>query len=147
MRVVTAFPPNYAAINAKFNIAGRPVIFAWGDIIYNPHHVKVTPELLAHEGVHGERQVTDNIDGEPNDERIRRWWCRYIEDDAFRLNEEVLAHRMERAVRISQLPGGRDNRRARLIRAETAVRLASPLYQFGISVKQAAELLEGGSAT
>lgn len=75
----------WAEIDAKFHIADEPVIFAWGDTIFNPSVIAVTPSLLSHEAVHGRRQGQD----------VEGWWHRYIDDDQFRFDEEVLAHRAE----------------------------------------------------
>ena len=115
MRDVFEYPPMFDLIDAKFRVAGRPIIFSWGGIIYNPQRIEVTPALRAHEAVHGARQGDD----------IRGWWRRYIDDPVFRLVEEIPAHRAE----YQQLLAECDNRRARrLYLKQMAKRLASPLY-------------------
>ena len=85
MKVLHLFPPNYRQINQAFNIRGKPVIFCYGDTIYNPSRIDVPPCLIAHETVHSRQQGSDP-DG---------WWRRYIDDLEFRLREEVEAHRAE----------------------------------------------------
>jgi hypothetical protein len=59
------------------------VIYAFGGFIYNPTHMTIPPELMAHETVHGQRQG-DNPLG---------WWEQYLGDMNFRIVEELLAHR------------------------------------------------------
>lgn len=77
----------FEEIDAAFNIAGKPVIFAWGGTIYNPLGISVTVELQAHEAVHCERQGDDPA----------AWWRLYIGDIGFRAEEEIVAHRAEYA--------------------------------------------------
>lgn len=118
MRVVVARPPMFAEIDAAFHIAGQRVIFAWGDTIYNPMGVDITPELQAHESVHRDRQGS----------APELWWKIYIADPQFRLNEELPAHEAEyREFCRNNRNGTRRNAR-RLYLHQLASRLASPLY-------------------
>ena len=128
MREVFERPPNFDAINAKFRIAGRPVIFCWGEIIYNPQRVRLTLALRAHEAVHSRRQGDD----------IPGWWRRYIDDREFRLAEEIPAHCAEYLKLIEQR-GNRQGRRAAL--KQVANRLSSPLYGGVITAVKARRLL------
>ncbi len=115
MRVVIGRPPLFDLIDAKFNIAKKGVVFAWGDTIFNPHNVAIPLHMMAHEAVHRDRQGAD----------IEGWWRRYMDDAAFRLAEEIPAHRAEYA---SFCERHRDrNMRARLLH-ELAVRLSGELY-------------------
>lgn len=118
MKILTMFPPNYWQINAAFNVRGRPVIFCYGDTIYNPKRIKVGPDLIAHESVHSVQQDRDPA----------AWWQRYIDDPRFRLHEEIAAHRAE--YRVSGE------------RHEIARRLSSGLYGNLISFDQALASLE-----
>ena len=59
MKTLFLFPPNYRAINKAFSVRGKPVIFCYGDTIYNPTRITVTPSLVAHEGVHSRQQGED----------------------------------------------------------------------------------------
>lgn len=121
MQVLRAFPPNYKAINKKFKVRGRFVLFAYGNIIYNPMGALVPPELHAHEKVHSEQQGdTPNI-----------WWEHYIDNDIFRLQQEIPAHAAELYAM------GRSEKALDLI----AWKLSSPLYGELISFKGARELL------
>ena len=125
MFVLRAYPPNYYSITARFPFAvERGVIFAWGDTIYNPSGGPITPALLAHERVHGERQGTD----------IEGWWNSYLTSSAFRLEEEIVAHRAE--FRNFRRNHADRNQRAKYLR-DCAARLASPLYGGLISAADA----------
>lgn len=113
-------PPLWAEIDAKFHVEGKPVIFSWGDIIYNPQHIPVPPELVIHEAIHGERQRTVDYK-----EGIVGWWHHYIQDEAFRYAEELLAHRAEYQFLAA---GVKDRNRLNSLLVRTAARLTSPLY-------------------
>ncbi|KKM26921.1 hypothetical protein LCGC14_1579880 [marine sediment metagenome] len=129
MEVVVDFPPIYDEIKSVFPIAGRGVIFAWGNKIYNPNSVYIPLQLIAHERVHGRRQGSD----------VYGWWRRYIDEKEFRLIEETLAHIAE----MEYLLGPNPNRQMRRqILRSTAKRLANPLYRYGISREKAQVLLK-----
>lgn len=133
MRVIRDRPPMFDEIDAKFKVRGMPVLFAWGDRIFVPSgSLVVEPHLMAHEEVHGGRQGHD----EPG---IIAWWRQYLDDPAFRLDEEVLAHRAEYHCLLRN-GGGRQARRRHL--AVTAARLAAPLYGRLISIVDAKKVLE-----
>lgn len=131
MRVVAEKPPIYDEADRIFAIAGRPVIFAWGTIIYNPHGADVTPELLAHEVVHGERQGR-------TEELIHAWWRSYFDDTQFRFNEEVLAHRAEYKRRKERC---KDRNALTRYLVGISMRLSSPLYGSLVSQPQAMKLI------
>ena len=118
-------------IDAKFNIRGKPVIFAWGDTIFNPQDIDIPPALIAHEEVHGVRQTRYAS--------IEQWWRDYINDPVFRLAEEIPAHMAEYAHMTSN--GNRNIRRLAL--KSVARRLASPLYGRIINAREAREILKG----
>jgi len=84
--VVVEKPPVYDRCDAAFNIKGKPVLFSYGDKIYNPCGVDIPRELLAHEAVHGERQLELGVED---------WWDNYLADADFRFEEERVAHRAE----------------------------------------------------
>lgn len=116
-------------IDAKFDLKSqRGVIFAWGDRIYNPDKIEVTPALMAHERVHGERQGTDP----------EWWWRRYLDQPAFRLDEEMPAHQAE--YREFCATHKDRNARARYLFG-CGQRLASPLYGGLISAPDAARAI------
>jgi hypothetical protein len=130
MRVVMDKPPMFDEIRAAFNLTGRSVIFAWGDTIYNPYGGKITPELFAHEAVHGERQGSD----------VEGWWRRYIVDPQFRLAEEIPAHIVEYQTLLANAGHNRAARRKYL--GYVARRLCSPLYGSLIGLDLAKEQLK-----
>lgn len=137
MRIIQAHPPLFALIDQKFEVRGKPVIYCWGDTIFNPQGIKVPSYLVAHEEVHSERQGT-------GDAEITAWWMRYIEDQSFRLSEELPAHQAEyRAYRKRHGPGGRTVQYLN----EVARKLSSPLYGSVIDYQQARTriLLPGSS--
>lgn len=114
MKIVVDRPPMFDEINKAFNIINTKVIFAWGDIIYNPSNFDIPPELIAHEEVHGKRQG-DDIEG---------WWQNYLQSPSFRLEEEIPAHQAEYQWMCKN--GNRGHRRKAL--KFVASRLAAPLY-------------------
>jgi hypothetical protein len=132
MKVLCTFPPMYAEINRRFNVRGRPVIFTWGDTIHNPSRIKITPELMVHEGVHSNRQG----------EEPEFWWIEYIANPEFRLAEEIPAHRAEYADVFSRVPTGRVTETAL---HRIAARLSSPLYGSMIDYYEARRLIEYGA--
>lgn len=111
------YPPNFEAIAAVLPDARKPcVIFAYGDVIYNPAGNKIPPCLLAHEAVHGRRQLEMGIE---------TWWQRYLDDVNFRYTEELLAHRAE--FQSASLGVKIKEKRGKIL-APIARRLAGPLY-------------------
>lgn len=95
MVIKNEYPPLIDAIDAAFNVRGKPIVFAYGDTIYNPRGGELSPCIVAHEGVHGERQLAyDGRGGDP----VRAWWYRYIAEPEFRLAEEIPAHVREYVV-------------------------------------------------
>ncbi len=131
MRIVIARPPMFDEIDAAFGIADEQVIFAWGEIIYNPSAIVIPQFLMVHERVHGRRQGHSITD----------WWRKYIEDTEFRLDEEIPAHIAECRERI----GGHSNRNIRRARiSQTALRLASPIYGRMITVAKARKIISKG---
>lgn len=128
MRIVFDYPPLFDEINAQFQIAGKAVIFAWGDLIYNPMRITIPVELMAHEAVHGRRQSGD----------IEGWWRRYVDNISFRLAEELPAHREEYRI-LLEMAQNRQQRRACL--KNMAVRFSNPLYGPMLNRARARELL------
>lgn len=128
MIVVREQPPMFEEIAAVFPMArGDKVMFSWGEKIYIPGSGYLTPALEAHESVHGLRQGGSEA-------AIRAWWRRYLEEPAFRLGEEAIAHRAEYE-KFCGLVKDR-NARARELHA-IAQRLCSPLYRCVITYQQA----------
>lgn len=138
MRIVTAVPPNFKAINDRFNVRGKPVIFCYGDAIFNPMRVAVGPDLVAHERVHSMRQLA-------HPGGVSYWWDRYIADNRFRLEEEIPAHRAEYQYWAQRADADRPVKGFRSAREfhelQIAQRLSGPLYGGLISLSQAKALI------
>lgn len=119
MKVEVATPPLFDKIVAAFPNASQPgVIFAFGDTIYNPSNIIISPPLLAHEEAHGARQL-----------KPEEWWDKYIVDPDFRYNEELYAHGAEFKALMKMVHDR--NQRAKLM-IVTAQRLLAPLYNYGV---------------
>ena len=118
--IIVAKPSVYDRCVAVFgaeNIVDKPILWSWGDKIYNPMDVDIPRELLAHEAVHGARQGFAEA-------QILDWWGHYLSSPAVRLEEEILAHREEwRTYRRRNV--GKD---CGVMLEAIAERLASPLY-------------------
>lgn len=146
MKVVRDRPPLFDAIDAKFSVRGKPVIFAWGETIFVPQgSLDIHPSLVAHEAVHGERQMRYQEPGEDfqllQEFRIIAWWQRYIADPAFRREEEVLAHLAEYK-HLCDHSGGRNQRRRHL--AIVSTKLSHPLYGPMMNKETARKVLSDG---
>lgn len=142
MRIVRDRPPLFDEIDRKFNVRGKPVIFAWGDTIFVPSgSLDISPQLKAHEEVHGGRQLLFGDGSYSDQRRIELWWLRYIEDDAFRRQEEELAHIAEYR-HLCEHAGGRNQRRRHL--SIVATKLSNPLYGPMMNRAQARRILENG---
>lgn len=125
MKELRERPPLWDEIDAAFNVVGKPVIFAFGGIIYNPENGKITRELMAHEEIHGQRQG-------PTADDCFVWWRRYIQDRGFRLQEEIPAHQAEYRAYCKRHGSGRDK-----YLDFAASKLAAPLYGNLITIPQA----------
>jgi hypothetical protein len=126
MKIVREYPPIIDKIDAKFNVRGKEIIYAWGDTIYNPMNVLLPEFLIAHEEVHGKRQGLD----------IEGWWDRYMEDIEFRYQEELHSHAREFRVRST---GVKDRNEINRLLHWSAARLAAPLYGNLTSINKAAQ--------
>jgi hypothetical protein len=111
MRIIKAYPPIFSKIKRTFPyITGRQgILYAWGDILYNPSGIEVTTPILAHEEVHGSSQKHYGL---------TEWWEDYLTKWQFRYTEELLAHRAEWEAY------GKDKEKLGMI----AARLSSALY-------------------
>lgn len=85
MKVINDYPPNYSRIAEAFDLAGRSVVFTYGDVLYNPHRGNIKAHLLRHEEVHSRQQAA--YPGGP-----AAWWERYLADPDFRFRQEVEAY-------------------------------------------------------
>ncbi len=137
MMIVHAYPPMIDEIDKAFKTRGKDVIYCWGATIYAPHSDSISPALQAHEAVHRDQQAA----GGPEP-----WWRRYIDDTAFRQQQEIPAHRTKyqrhakQANADQQVPGFRSRRLYHL--HHIASRLSGPLYGGLISRADAIETLK-----
>lgn len=87
MKVIKAYPPNYAEICKVFKIADKKnIVFTYGDTLYRPDRSGAIPNhLRVHERTHEKQQGGDPAG----------WWNRYLVDKDFRLSQEVEAYRRQ----------------------------------------------------
>lgn len=139
MIVVVDRPPMWDLIDKTFHVAGKAILFAWGDRIYNPMGVTVPKELHAHEEIHGERQLAYAGCGPLTAEDcVLNWWRLYIKDPAFRLAEEIPAHRAE-YLSFCKRHADR-NSRAKML-SMISMKLAAPLYGSLVTHAEARKLI------
>lgn len=118
MKIIVAHPPNIEQIDAAFHVKDKHgVLYAWEDTIYNPSNVSIPVWLHQHEEVHGIHQFGD----------VEGWWKKYIEDEEFRYDEELSAHRAELH---AQCRLTRDRNKHFQLLMRTANRLVAPMYGF-----------------
>lgn len=87
MTVSTEYPPNISEIAKVLpGSMNYGIIFTYGDTIYNPSRINLTPELMAHEATHGCQQEEMGADD---------WWSVYLVSDHFRYEQELEAHTHE----------------------------------------------------
>lgn len=135
MKIIKTFPPNWPEIAKHFPVKGKQgILYAYGNILYNPSGVEVSPWILRHEEVHGRRQL-----GEEGDERmsVKRWWDEYIAYEDFRYKEELLAHQREWQSYVEQM-GDVNGYYLDAI----AKRLSSPLYGRMVTFEQARKAIQ-----
>ena len=88
MKIVNDFPPNFEDIcQAIPDVRSKEdVVFTYGDTIYNPYGGDIQDHLDVHESIHEQQQGKIGIDN---------WWARYLNDKAFRLEQEVEAYKTQ----------------------------------------------------
>lgn len=127
MEVITGFPPNISEIQKKFPITVETV-FTYGDKLYTPLGLPIPQDLMIHEQVHEQQQQVLGVE---------QWWGLYLENKAFRLNQEVEAYKKQYQFLTTVL-----NRKGRLTALnKLSENLASPLYGNLINKRTAKELI------
>lgn len=124
MRIVHEKPPNYDVIAATFDLRGKDPLFTYGDIIFNPGGNPVDSVHHRHEEVHMRQQGTDPA----------AWWKRYLEDPAFRYEQELEAYRAQ--YQAARMVRKYQHQLMRLLRT-LATDLASPMYGSVCTVSEA----------
>jgi hypothetical protein len=133
--VVKAFPPNYKEICKAIPgvLKNKAIVFAYGDTIYNPAGAMLQMHFLAHEQTHLDRQS-----GNPDE-----WWSKYLSDVQFRLDEEVVAYRVQYQYAVEF--GSRADRRNLL--KHIANDLSGPMYGNLVNREQAIKLITNEEAS
>ena len=125
------WPPNITDINDVLPVSMNN-IFAYGGIIYNPGGGKLPPWLIAHEKIHFAQQGLFPA----------RWWEKYLEDQKFRLEQEIEAHQEEYRV-FCWFNRDRNKRRVHL--KHMSRRLAARMYGRIITAKKARKIIKAGA--
>jgi hypothetical protein len=122
--IVNDWPPNIDAIRKVLPVSERN-IFAYGHRIYSPGSKSLPVWLIEHERVHFRQQ--DEIS-------IRVWWRNYLDDEVFRLAQEIPAHRVEywEFCKVN-----RDRNSQSMYLQELGRRLAAPMYGGIITAREA----------
>lgn len=124
MKIVIGFPPNIETIERTFpDIRKQPVVFCYGDTIYNPReNVSVPRHLQVHEEVHSRQQEAheDGVDG---------WWSEYLRDPLFRIEQEVPAYAAQVAFIHQQSRGSKTEQALQMYSRA----LSGPIYGHAIS--------------
>ncbi len=129
MEVIEELPPNIEAILKVFPKATQAgVIFAFGNVIYNPSGATISTELYAHEAVHQQRQLAHGV---------TQWWERYLAEKQFCFAEELLAHQAE----FQKFCENHSQGRARFLNY-IAKRLSGSLYGHQVTFDKAKYLIK-----
>lgn len=84
-KILIEQPPNIEKIKQAF-VLKKGVVFCYGESLYNPDNLMVSPMLFSHECVHSEQQAEIGVD---------KWWKGYLSETAFRLSQEILAYQVQ----------------------------------------------------
>ncbi len=136
MKIIIAKPPIWDEANKLFRLKelGLGVIFTYGDTIYNPFNIPVTRDLVAHEEKHAEQQQHDET-------CAGLWWKRYVEDPAFRIEQEAQAYRAQFKC-ICKTVKDRNNRARNL--HMLASQLSGPIYGNSVTHTAALQMIGSG---
>ena len=133
MKIIYEKPPIFDRALKAFGPIVNGAIFCYGELIYIPSGMEISPHLLAHEKVHSNQQRLIGVD---------KWWDQYLSDPMFRLVQEFSAHCAEYHS-FCQTPQTRIQRRLYL--KGIAQRLAGPLYGSVITFAQAKQAIKLGA--
>ncbi len=142
MKIVKGYPPNIEAIRAKFALS-EYVIFTYGGVIYQPGSGVIPLDLMVHEETHEIQQMNFKSPDE--------WWDKYLDDEKFRLDQEVEAYRRQyEFYKDSKCtkPGGKIREvRLRKFLLKVARDLSGPIYGNLVPMSEAKKLIKnnGGS--
>ena len=83
MKISREKPLLYWILRIIYKINWEIIIISWGDTVYSK--CNIPPDFIIHEQTHLKRQKFSKIYG-------LWWWWRYIRNQEFRLNEELVAY-------------------------------------------------------
>lgn len=120
MKIIKARPPNFDRIVSAFPavLKASGVVFCYGEVVYSPSSETLPEAILCHERVHSDRML--ELPGGPEE-----WWDKYLSDQGFRFEEELLAHVIEYEF-LAKLSPSRTNRR--LFLKHVSEKLSSEIY-------------------
>ena len=122
----TEFPPNYKELCEAFDIKdSKTTVFTWGDTLYNPFNIPISQDLLVHEMVHSQQQRRLIQDFETDQKGARLWYKRYINDPAFRLDQELEAYRNQYHFVVGKV---KDRNKVAKVLYQIAQALSSEMY-------------------
>lgn len=131
MKISKECPELYKILKERFNVDwDKGICIVIGDICHSKNDL--LPDLFEHELTHSNQQKVVGIE---------MWWRLYIENDDFRLRQEVEAYRnqikwMKKHTEVMS----RDIRRQRI--DSCAKQLSGPMYGNIVTYKKAKELLQ-----
>ena len=132
MEVVKDYPPNYKEICDVFAIKNRgSIVFTYGDKLYNPDGENIADHLMVHEETHRKQQSQTTP---------QEWWRQYLVDEKFRLEQELLAYRLQ--YRFMKTKGYPRNYRRDVLN-KIAKDLSGPMYGHIVSRNEAKNLISG----
>jgi hypothetical protein len=130
MKIIIDYPPNIEQIDKVFNVKNtKGIVYAYGDVLYNPDNGVIDVPLIAHEQTHTIQQ------GDSPEE----WWVKYLNDSEFRLSQEIEAYRNQ-YIKYCDLVKDK-NKRFNFLR-KIASDLSSPMYGNIIKLEEALKVLK-----
>lgn len=116
LQQVKSFPPNIKKIRQRFNLPDKDIVFTYGNILYNPtgNYIDHLP-LIVHEETHMIQQGSNP----------EEWWNKYLNDDSFRLSQEIEAYRNQYKVAKKLI---KDRNQLAVYRTILAGDLSGPMY-------------------
>lgn len=125
MKFSTEKPPNWETLEKKFGVKWGAVAVTYGDTVYARDPIR--DDLKAHEAIHVGQQL-EYPGG------IEAWWKRYLEDPAFRVEQEIEAYREQLKFVRRHVP---DRNKAFRIHDQLARDLSGPTYGHAIPYQTA----------
>lgn len=126
--MIMGFPPNIEKIRNAFGELPPNVVFAYGEIIFNPSGMPIPEPCRIHELTHMAQQGAD----------VEGWWDNYINSKKFRFDQELEAFSNEyNCYRTHQ----KDRNKAAVFLHSCAKRLSSELYGSLVTHSEAITLL------